>query len=391
MAVYFDNSATTQVDPQVLAAMLPYFTEKYGNASSLHSFGAEAFTALVKARKQVADLLQAEPREIIFTSGGTESDNLALQGTAFLNKHEKKRIITSVIEHPAVLNTCHYLQSCGFEVIYLPVDEDGFVAEESLKEHINRETALVSIMAASNEIGTIQPLAALAESAHDAGALFHTDAVQAVGKMPFNLHDSDIDLLSLSGHKLHAPKGIGALFLRDGVQLQPLLYGGGHERGLRSSTENIPGIVGLGQACEISRQHGAEEIAQMTAIRDFLIDTTLDSIEGAYLNGARENRLCNNANFRFDYIDGESLVLYLDMEGIAASTGSACSTGSTGPSHVLRALGLSAVQCRGSLRLSLSRFNVMPEAEYFAAVIPSVVEKVRAMSPLGEKKNAIRS
>lgn len=391
MAVYFDNSATTQVDPDVLEAMLPYFTEKYGNASSLHSFGSEAFAAIVKARKHVADLLNASPREVIFTSGGTESDNLAIQGAAFHNKGEKNRIITSVIEHPAVLNTCHFLEKCGFDVIYLPVDEEGFVSDEDLKEAVNSDTSLVTIMAASNEIGTIQPIESLAEIAKDAGALFHTDAVQAVGKMPMDLKDSNVDMVSISGHKIHAPKGIGALLVKEGVKINPLMYGGGHEWGMRPSTENVPGIVGLGKACEICMNKMTEDIQQMTDMRDFIIDTTLDSIEGVYLNGPRENRLCNNANFRFDYIDGESLILYLDMEGIAASTGSACSTGSTEPSHVLRSLGLTPVQCRGSLRLSLSRFNVMSEAEYFASVIPSVVEKLRAMSPLGDKKNAIRS
>ena len=391
MAVYFDNSATTQVDADVLDAMLPYFTEKYGNASSIHSFGSEAFTAIVKSRKQVADLLNASPREVIFTSGGTESDNIAIQGTAFYYKNEKNRIITSVIEHPAVLNTCHFLERCGFDVVYIPVDEAGFVSEESLKDAVNNNTSLVTIMAASNEIGTIQPIESFAEIAKDAGALFHTDAVQAVGKIPMDFTNSSVDMISMSGHKIHGPKGVGALLLKEGVKIKPLTYGGDHEWGMRPSTENVPGIVGLGKSSEICMRQMDSDIQKMTDIRDFIIDTTLDSVDGVYLNGPRENRLCNNANFRFDYIDGESLILYLDMEGIAASTGSACSTGSTEPSHVLRSLGLTPVQCRGSLRLSLSRFNVMSEAEYFASVLPSVVDKVRAMSPLGDNKNAIRS
>ena len=391
MAVYFDNSATTQVDADVLDAMLPYFTEKYGNASSIHSFGSEAFTAIVKSRKQVADLLNASPREVIFTSGGTESDNIAIQGTAFYYKNEKNRIITSVIEHPAVLNTCHFLERCGFDVVYIPVDEAGFVSEESLKDAVNNNTSLVTIMAASNEIGTIQPIESFAEIAKDAGALFHTDAVQAVGKIPMDFTNSSVDMISMSGHKIHGPKGVGALLLKEGVKIKPLMYGGDHEWGMRPSTENVPGIVGLGKSSEICMRQMDSDIHKMTDIRDFIIDTTLDSVDGVYLNGPRENRLCNNANFRFDYIDGESLILYLDMEGIAASTGSACSTGSTEPSHVLRSLGLTPVQCRGSLRLSLSRFNVMSEAEYFASVLPSVVDKVRAMSPLGDNKNAIRS
>lgn len=389
MAVYFDNSATTMVDSEVLSAMLPYFTEKYGNASSIHSFGSEAFSAVNEARKQVAKLINASPREVIFTSGGTESDNLAVQGIAFKNKN-KTKIITSVIEHPAILNTCHFLETCGFQVTYLSVDENGFVSEEELKEHIDSNTSLVTIMAANNEIGTIQPVNAFAEISKDAGAVFHTDAVQAIGKIPFDFKNSDIDLLSVSAHKIHGPKGVGALIVRDGVQLRPIMYGGSHEREMRPSTENVPGIVGLGKASELALERMEIDIPYITNLRDYLIDATLDSVEGAYLNGARENRLCNNANFRFDHVDGESLVIYLDMEKIAVSTGSACSTGSTAPSHVLRSLGLTSLQCRGSLRLSLSRFNDISDVEYFVSVIPSVVEKVRAMSPLGGVKNAIQ-
>lgn len=388
MAVYFDNSATTKVDKDVLAAMLPYFSEKYGNASSPHSWGAEAFTAIVKARKQTASLLNTSAREIIFTSGGTESDNLAIQGAAFADKNRKK-IITSVIEHPAVLNTCLFLQQSGFEVEYLPVDEYGFVSEEDLKNAVDNNTSLVTIIAASNEIGTIQNIEALAEISHDAGAVFHTDTVQAVGKIPLDLEHSEIDMVSVSAHKIHGPKGVGALAVKENVKLRPLMYGGGHERGMRPSTENVPGIVGLGKAAEITQRSMDEDIPRMEEMRDYIIDEILSSIEGSYLNGARENRLCNNANFRFDYVDGESLVTYLDIEGFAVSTGSACSTGSAEPSHVLKSLGLNTVQCRGSLRLSLSRFNVISEAEQFVSVLPSIVAKVRAMSPLGVKKHAI--
>ncbi len=362
---------------------MPYFTEKYGNASSLHSFGREAFEAMEAAREQTAKALGAQPRDIIFTAGGTESDNIALQGAAYANMSKGKHIITDAVEHHAVLNTCQFLETQGFKVTYLPVSEEGLVSVESLKRAMTKETILVSIMTANNEIGSIMPIKELAEVAKDGGALFHTDAVQAVTKMPIDVNKLNVDLLSLSGHKFHGPKGIGAMYLRRGVKVRPVVYGGGHERGIRSSTENIPGIVGLGKAIELGTAEMAESVERMTRIRDRLIEGTLAAVPRSYLNGPRgPQRLCNNAHFRFDYIEGEGMVLHLDMKGIAASTGSACSTKSLEPSHVLRALGLKHEQCHGSLRLSLSKFNTMEEAEYFISVIPGIVGNLRKMSPL---------
>ena len=383
--VYFDNSATTKVDDRVLDAMRPYFLEKYGNASSLHTFGHEAYDAMELARSQVAAAVNAAPRDIIFTSGGTESDNLALQGAAFAGASRGKHIVTSSVEHHAVLHTCQFLESQGFKVTYLPVDGEGFVSEEDLKNAITPETTLVSIMMANNEIGTVQRIKDLAEIAKDKGALFMTDAVQALTKVPIDVNKLNVDLLALSAHKFHGPKGVGALYIRKGVKLRPLVYGGGHERGLRSSTENIPGMVGMGKAAELGMAEMEESVAHMKELRDRLIDGTLATVPRSYLNGPRdERRLCNNAHFRFDFIEGEGMVLFLDMQGIAASTGSACSTKSLEPSHVLRSLGLRHEQCHGSLRLSLSKFNTMEEADYFIETIPPIIERLRKMSPLGE-------
>ena len=383
--VYFDNSATTRVDPRVVDAMMPYFTDKYGNASSLHSFGRDAYDAMEKARDQTAKALGSAPRDIIFTSGGTESDNMAIQGAAYAMMGKGRHIITSVVEHHAILHACQFMESQGFKVTYLPVDNEGLVSVDALKSAMTKETTLVSIMAANNEIGTIEPLRELAEVAKEGGALFHTDAVQAVAKMPVNVDKLKVDLLSLSAHKFHGPKGVGALYLRKGVKLRPLVYGGGHERGLRSSTENIPGIVGLGAAIDIGTKEMEESVAMMVTIRDRIIDKTLADVPRSYLNGPRgERRLCNNAHFRFDFIEGEGMILHLDMKGVAGSTGSACSTKSLEPSHVLRSLGLRHEQCHGSLRLSLSKFNTMEEAEYFLQVLPPIVQNLRKMSPLAE-------
>ena len=383
--VYFDNSATTRVDDRVLDAMRPYFLEKYGNASSLHTFGHEAYDAMEAAREQVAAALNAAPRDVIFTSGGTESDNLALQGAAFASASKGRHIVTSSVEHHAVLHTCQFLESQGFKVTYLPVDSEGFVSEEDLKNSITPETTLVSIMMANNDIGTIQRIKDLAEIAKDKGALFMTDAVQALTKVPVDVNELNVDMLTLSAHKFQGTKGVGALYVRRGVKLRPLMYGGGHERGLRSSTENIPGIVGMGKAAELGMAEMEESVERMRRIRDRLIEGTLDAVPRCYLNGPRdEGRLCNNAHFRFDFIEGEGMVLFLDMQGIAASTGSACSTKSLEPSHVLRSLGLPHEKCHGSLRLSLSKFNTMEEADYFIETIPPIIERLRMMSPLGE-------
>lgn len=384
--IYFDNSATTKVDERVLETMVPFFLEKYGNASSMHSFGREAYTAMEEARAKVAKAINAPPRDVIFTSGGTESDNLALQGAAFANMSRGKHIITSSIEHHAVLHTCQFLETQGFKVTYLPVNDEGLVSVEDLKERMTPETILVSVMLANNEIGTIEPVRELAEVAHDKGALFMTDAVQSLTKMPVDVEDLKVDLLALSAHKFHGPKGVGALYVRKGVKLRPVVYGGGHERGLRSSTENVAGIVGMGKAAELGIAEMEESAARMTKIRDRLIEGTLNAVPRSYLNGPRsENRLCNNAHFRFDFIEGEGMVLHLDMKGIATSTGSACSTKSLEPSHVLRSLGLKHEQCHGSLRLSLSKFSTMEEAEYFLEQIPAVVQNLRRMSPLSEE------
>ena len=383
--IYFDNSATTQVDSRVLEVMQPYFSREYGNASSLHSFGRYAYDAMEAARSQVADSINAAPRDLIFTSSGTESDNLALQGAALAYSGRGKHIITSAIEHHAVLRTCQFLEGQGFRVTYLPVDEEGFVSEETLKESITSETILVSIMLANNEIGTIQPIRELSEITKDGGALFMTDAVQAMTKVPVDVEKLNVDLLTMSAHKFHGPKGIGALFVRKGVKLRPLIHGGGHERGLRSSTENIPGMVGMGLAAELGVAEMEESVSRMRRIRDRLIEGTLAAVPRAHLNGPRDaGRLCNNAHFRFDFIEGEGMVLLLDMKDIAASTGSACSTKSLEPSHVLKALGLRHEQCHGSLRLSLSKFSTMEEAEIFLETIPYVIDKLRQMSPLKE-------
>jgi cysteine desulfurase len=382
---YFDNSATTMVDPRVVEAMLPYFTEKYGNASSLHAFGRDAYNALETARGQTAKAIGSAARDIIFTSGGTESDNLAVQGVAYAAMGKGKHIITSAVEHHAIIHACQFLEAQGFKVTYLPVDAEGLVSIEDLKGAMTKETTLVSIMVANNEIGSIQPIKELAEVAKDGGAVFHTDAVQAITKVPVDVEKLKIDLLSLSAHKFHGPKGVGAMYIRKGVKIRPLIYGGGHERGIRSSTENIPGIVGLGKAIEVGMLEMDDSIAKMTKIRDHLIEGTLAAVPRSYLNGPRDHRrLCNNAHFRFDFIEGEGLILYLDMKGVAGSTGSACSTRSLEPSHVLRSLGLRHEQCHGSLRLSLSKFNTMEEADHLISVLPPIVENLRKMSPLAE-------
>ncbi len=380
--IYFDNSATTRPDPRVLEAMRPYLDQWYGNASSIHIFGRESFNALEEARNRTSKAIGAKTREVVFTSGGTESDNLAIQGAAFANLAKGNHIITSSIEHHAVLNTCHFLESQGFRVTYLPVDSEGVVEPESLKSAMTNGTILVSVMTANNEIGTIQDVRELGAIAHEGGALFHTDAVQSIGKVPLDVERDNIDLLAISAHKFHGPKGVGALYVRKGVSLRPLVYGGGQERGLRSSTENVPGIVGLGKAIEICMQEMDEGVARMTSIRDRVIQGTLSSVEGCYLNGHRRRRLCNNAHFRFDYVEGEALVLSLDIKGIAASTGSACSSRDSDTSHVLKALGVRNEHARGSLRISLSRMNTIEEAERYLEAISEVVARLRSISPV---------
>jgi cysteine desulfurase len=383
--IFMDNASTTKVDPEVISTMLPYFTEYYGNPSSIHAFGREALKSVDTARTHVADLLGAKDDEMIFTAGGTESDNLAIKGVAYLNKDKRTtkgpHIITSTIEHPGVLETCRYLETQGFQVKYLPVDKDGIVNPNELQKSISKNTFLITIMFANNEIGTIQPIEEIGKISHEHDIIFHTDAVQAVAKLPIDVKKQHIDLLALSSHKIHGPKGIGALYIRNGVKVQPIIHGGGHEKGLRSSTLNVPGIVGLGKACELAQKRMTKDITHMKTLRDLLIKNTLQ-IEESHLNGHPEKRLVNNAHFRFTGIEGESLLLGLDEQGIATSTGSACSSKKLQASHVLLAIGLDPVQAHGSLRISLGRENTKEEVTYASKVIPQIVEKLRIMSPL---------
>lgn len=383
--IYMDYAATTPVDREVLNEMMPYFDKYYGNASSIHSFGREASDAVEKARERIANLLNANPEEIIFTSGGTESDNLAIKGVAFLNKNKMGskgyHIITSAIEHPAALETCKYLEKEGFNVKYLPVDKYGFIKPDDLENAISEDTFLVTIMFGNNEIGTIEPMEEIGRITKKHDVLFHTDAVQAVCKTPVDVNKLNIDLLSISSHKIYGPKGSGALFIRKGVKLQTLAHGGGHEKDLRSGTYNTPGIVGLGKACELGKARLEEDAAHLRSLRDNLIKKVL-KIEESYLNGHPEKRLVNNAHFRFSAIEGESLNLMLDDKGVAAATGSACSSKKLQASHVLLAIGLDPAEAHGSLRLSLGRMSTKEDVEYVAGVLPEIVQNLRKMSPL---------
>lgn len=379
---YMDHSATSPVDTQVLEAMQPYFKESFGNASTLYSLGREARTAMENARKQVASIIGARSDEVYFTSGGTESDNLAIKGTISRLKGKGNHIITSAIEHPAVEETCKYLEKNGYTVTYLPVGEDGIVKIEDLEESIREDTILITIMHANNEIGTIQPIKEMGALAREKGIYFHTDAVQSVGKIPVNVEDMNVDLLSISAHKLYGPKGVGALYIRKGVRIDPLLHGGGHEKGMRPGTENIPGIVGLGKACQLAEENLDKNMEYVTSLRDRLIKGVLEGIEQSYLNGHPTKRLPNNANFRFSSIEGESLILQLDSKGINASTGSACSSNKLEPSHVLMAIGLEEVDAHGSLRISLGKENTPEDVDYTISAIIDVVDRLRSISPL---------
>ncbi|RLF41410.1 MAG: cysteine desulfurase NifS [Thermoplasmata archaeon] len=387
--IYLDHAATTPVDKEVIEAMLPYFSEYYGNASSLHSFGKEAYEALEKSREQVARILNAENKEILFTSGGTESDNLALKGVAYKNRDKINtkgpHIITSSIEHPAVLETCKNLEKEGFKIKYLSVNKYGVVDLDELLESITKDTFLISIMFANNEIGTIQPIEEIGKIARENDIIFHTDAIQAIGKIPIDVKKLNIDMLSISSHKIYGPKGVGALFIRKNLNIKPIVNGGGHERGLRSGTENIPGIVGLGKACELSMERLDRDTRYIMGLRDKLIKGVLENIEESYLNGHPKDRLVNNAHFRFTAIEGESLLISLDEKGIAASTGSACSSKKLQPSHVLLAIGLTPVDAHGSLRLTLGRGNNKEEIDYVLQVLPEVVTKLREISPLWKR------
>jgi cysteine desulfurase len=383
--IYMDHSATTPVAPEVLEAMLPYFGERFGNASSLHSFGLEAKEALEESRAKVAALLGAQPEEIIFTSGGTESDNLALKGIVYRSKEKGKgnHIITSSIEHPAILETCRNLETQGFDVTYLPVTKDGLIDPGTLESAIRKETVLISVMHANNDIGTIQPLKEIGEIAAEKDVFFHTDAVQTAGKIPIDVNDMGLDLLSISAHKLYGPKGVGALYVRKGTRLDSIVQGGGHERGLRSGTENVAGIVGLASAADLAGQEMEFEAKRLTGLRDKLAKMVLDSVKDAWINGTMEKRLPGNLNFGFRYVEGESLLLFLDSKGIAVSTGSACSSKKLEPSHVLLSLGLKPEECHGSLRITMGRSNTEEDVDYVARSITEAVERFRSISALG--------
>lgn len=376
--IYMDHAATTAMDPRVVRAMEPFFSEKYGNASSLHTIGQEAKKALVNSRATVAKFLGLDSSEMIFTSSGTESNNLALKGVAFANRNRGKHIITTAIEHHCILYAAKWLEKQGFEVTYLPVDKYGLVDPPELEKAIRPDTILVSIMYANNEIGTIEPIKELSRIAGDHDVYFHTDAVQAFGKIPLCI--KDVDMVTMSSHKLYGPKGVGALMVRKGVKIDPLLHGGGHEFGLRSSTENIAGIVGFAKAVEIAKKEMKMDAEREIKLRDRLIKGVLE-IENSYLNGHPTKRLPNNTNFWFAFIEGESLVLYLDMKGIEASTGSACSSSSLDPSHVLMAIGLKHEQAHGSLRLTLGKQNKKSDVDYVLEVLPDIVKNLRKISP----------
>lgn len=378
--IYMDNAATTSVRPEVLEAMMPYFTQYFGNASSIHSFGRGARRALENARKQVAAALGCEPREVYFTAGGSESDNWAIR--CAIEARKGKHIITSAIEHHAVLHTCEYMEKQGYEVTYLPVDEFGCVSVESVKNAIRPDTALITIMAANNEIGTLQPIVEIGKLARENDILFHTDAVQAVGAMPIDVKEWNVDMLSLSGHKLHGPKGVGALYIRKGIRISNLIFGGAQERGLRAGTENLPGIVGLGKAIELATAELPEYRRKVTLLRDKLIDGILAKIPDVCLNGHRTERLPGNVNVSVRYVEGEALLMRLDLAGVAASSGSACTSGSLDPSHVLLAIGLPHEIAHGSLRLSLGNDTTEEDVDYVLEKLPEIVENLRAMSPL---------
>ena len=388
--IYLDNAATTKTAPEVVDAMLPYFSEYYGNASTIYSLGAESKKAMDHARQTIADSLGAKPEEIYFTAGGSESDNWALKATAEAYASKGKHIITTKIEHHAILHTCEYLEKRGFEITYLNVDRDGLISLDELKAAIRPDTILISVMFANNEIGTIEPIAEIGEIAKEHGVLFHTDAVQAYAQVPINVDEMHIDMLSASGHKLNGPKGIGFLYIRKGVKIRSFIHGGAQERKRRAGTENVPGIVGLGKAVEIAVATMDERIKKETELRDHLIDRILAEIPYTRLNGDRDCRLPNNANFSFQFIEGESLLIMLDMAGICGSSGSACTSGSLDPSHVLLAIGLPHEIAHGSLRLTLGEDNTMEEMDYVVDKIKGIVERLRSMSPLYEdfvKKN----
>ena len=393
MKVYLDNSATTAMAAEVIEAMSPYFSDEIGNAQSVHSFGQRAKAAVEKARREVAALINAAPAEIVFVSGGTEADNLAVRGIAEAHRDYGRHIITTKIEHPAVLATCESLESAGYRVTYLPVSRSGLVSIEDVRQAISDDTILISVMLANNETGTIQPIEEIAGAVAEARARgldhlhLHTDAVQAVGKISVDVNRLGVDLLSLSGHKIHGPKGIGALYVRKGTRLTKLLYGGHHERDRRAGTENVPGIVGLGRAAELARTQLDERMKRMRELRDYLEQELISRFPGVRANGDRQQRVPSVSNVSFGGIDGESLLIALDLKGIAVSTGSACASGSLEPSHVLQALGLTRDEVRGSLRFSLGAYTTREEIDYAVSVLAQTVARLREMIPADEPES----
>ncbi len=380
--IYLDYAATTPAHPKVVESMTPYFSEIFGNPSSLHSFGQEAKSAIENSRRKVAALINAKPEEIIFTSGGTESDNFAIKGVAFANQKKGNHIISSRIEHHAVLEPLEFLKNLGFEITLLPVDKYGMVDPAQVEKAITEKTILVSIMHANNEIGTIQPIEEIGKICTNKGVYFHTDAVQTAGAIPIDVEDMNVDLLSISAHKLYGPKGVGCLYVKKGVRIIPFMHGGGQEKNKRGSTENVPGIVGFGVACEIAQTEMDDRIKHLTTLRDKLINELQNRIDNALLNGHPTKRLPNNVSMCFEFVEGESMLLNLDMEGIAASTGSACSSANLEPSHVLLSIGRPHEIAHGSIRFTLGRLTTEEDIDKVIDVFPKIVEKLRKMSPL---------
>lgn len=380
--IYLDYAATTPTHPDVVKAMLPYFTEKFGNPSAIYACAQETKAAIEDARSKVAQLLGARDEEIVFTSGGTEANNFAIKGTAYANKRKGNHIITNVIEHHAVLETCHFLEKMGYQLTILPVDSYGMVSPDDVRNAITPKTILITIMMANNEIGTIQPIAEISKIAREAGVYLHTDAVQTACHLPINVDELGVDMLSMSAHKFYGPKGVGALYIRKGTRLVSFMHGGGQERNRRASTENVPGIVGMGKAVELAMDEMDTEAKRITRLRDKLIKGLFDRIDPLRLNGHPQKRLPNNVNISIAFVEGEAICLNLDVEGICASTGSACSSGSLEPSHVMLALKLPPEEMRSSIRFSLGKWTTDEEIEYVLDVLPRIVNKLRAMSPL---------
>lgn len=378
---YFDHNATTPVAPEVVRALLPYLENNYGNASSIHTFGQDARSGVEQARRQVAALLNAKPAEIVFTSGGTEADNLAVLGVVRASAKPRKHLVTTTIEHPAVLAACRHLEDEGVDVSYISAGSKGVVAVEDVRAAIRPETVLITVMHANNELGTVQPIQQIARLAREAGIPFHTDGVQSAGKLTTDVQELGVDLFALSGHKIYAPKGVGALYVRKGTVLEPVAFGGRHERGRRPGTENVPGIVGLGKAAELARANLASESARLAALRDRLERGILERIEHVTVNGGGRERTPNTTNIRFDSIEGEAMVIALDLKGVAVSSGAACSSGAVEPSHVLTAIGLSADQARSSIRFSLGKQNTEADVEALIEALAGVVGHLRKLSP----------